>query len=427
MSRVHIVGAGLSGLACALRLTRAGLPVSLYEAAAQAGGRCRSYWDAKLDRQVDNGNHLLLSANYAALDYLRDIGARNRFISPERASFPFVDLSSGDRWRVSPGLGPFPWWIFQKQHRVSGSRPLDYLSILRIAAARAEESVADCLPKRDALWHRFWRPFCTSVLNTAPEEASAQLLWRTIRETFARGGKACVPLVPKTGLSDGFLDPALAIVQSGPNRVLFNHRLRALNFDGERVSALSFGGGRVDLGEADSVVIALPPGNAAQVLPGLKAPDDSRPIVNVHLRIALDRTRPPPLPENLPFLGMVGGSFDWVFLRGDIASLTVSAADALAEHSAEEIARVAWKETAQALALNPKAEYEARVVKERRATFAQTPAALKLRPGARTAWRNLLLAGDWTDTGYPATIESAIRSGNNAAALASGFRADAGV
>ncbi|TQV72504.1 hydroxysqualene dehydroxylase HpnE [Denitrobaculum tricleocarpae] len=421
MKQVHIVGAGLSGLACALRLTRTGVPVILYDAAAQAGGRCRSYWDSKLKRQVDNGNHLLLSANYAALDYLREIRARDRFVSPARASFPFVDLASGDRWTVSPGISPLPWWVFQNRHRVSGTNPLDYLSILRIAAARSDETVAECLPKRDLLWHRFWQPFCTSALNTPPEEASAQLLWRTIRETFARGGKACVPLVPKKGLSDSFLDPALEIVQSAPNQILFNHRLRSLDFEGDRVSALEFGGGRVELGESDAVVIALPPGNAAQILPGLKAPDDSRSIVNVHLRLALAPDTPPPLPENLPFLGMVGGSFDWVFLRDDIASLTVSAADRLAGQPAEEIARVAWSETAQALGLDPNCEYEARVVKERRATFAQTPAALKLRPGARTAWRNLLLAGDWTDTGYPATIESAIRSGNNAAALASGF------
>lgn len=421
MKQVHVIGAGLSGLACALRLTRAGIPVSLYDAAAQAGGRCRSYWDKTLERQIDNGNHLLLSANYAALDYLREIGARDRFVSPEYASFPFIDLESGDRWAVSPGLSLLPWWIFQKQRRVSGTSPLDYLSILKIAAARDDETVADCLQKRDALWRRFWQPFCTSALNTAPEEASAQLLWRTIRETFARGGKACVPLVPKIGLSDSFLDPALKIIQSSPNRILFNHRLRNLNFNGDRVFALEFGNGKVELGEADSVVIALPPGNAAQVLPGLKAPDDSRSIVNVHLRIALDPLAPPPLPENLPFLGMVGGSFDWVFLRGDIASLTVSAADRLAEQSVEEITRVAWTETAQALGLDSNSEYQSRVVKERRATFAQTPAALKLRPGARTAWQNLLLAGDWTDTGYPATIESAIRSGHNAAALVSGF------
>ena len=418
MKRIHIVGAGLSGLACALRLTRAGVPVSLYEAAAQAGGRCRSYWDAKLERQVDNGNHLLLSANYAALDYLGEIGARKRFVRPEHASFPFVDLTSGERWSLVPGKGPIPWWILSRHRRVPGTSPLDYLSFLRLAAARSDQTLAECLPQRGLLWQRFWQPFCTSALNTAPEEASAQLLWYTIRESFARGAEASLPLVPREGLSDSFIDPALKIIDAAPNAVHFNHRLRSLGFTGERVTTLDFGNEPLEVGDDEAVVLALPPGNCAQALRGLTAPDDSRPIVNVHLRIALDKDAPPLLPPDLPFLGLIGGSFDWVFLRGDIASLTVSAAARLAKQPAEDIAREAWAETAQALELNKDTAYQARVVKERRATFAQTPAALKLRPGARTSWRNLLLAGDWTDTGYPATIESAIRSGNNAAALA---------
>ncbi len=418
MKRIHIVGAGLSGLACALRLTRAGLPVSLYEAAAQAGGRCRSYRDSKLDRLVDNGNHLILSANHAALDYLGETGARDRFVRPHNARFPFVDLSTGERWSLTPGEGPIPWWIFSKSRRVPGTTPLDYLSFLRLAAARSDQTLAECLPQRGPLWRRFWLPFCTSALNTAPEEASAQLLWYTIRESFARGAEASLPLVAKKGLSDSFVDPALKIIDAAPNAVQFNHRLRSLRFTGERVTALDFGNELLEVGDEEAVVLALPPGNSAQVLPGLTAPDDSRPIVNVHLRIALNKAAPPLLPPELPFLGLIGGSFDWVFLRDDIASLTVSAAARLAEQPAEDIAREAWVETTQALGLNRGTAYEARVVKERRATFAQTPAALKLRPGARTAWRNLLLAGDWTDTGYPATIESAIRSGNNAAALA---------
>ncbi|WP_282610223.1 hydroxysqualene dehydroxylase HpnE [Pelagibius sp. Alg239-R121] len=418
MKQVHVIGAGLSGLSCALRLSRAGATVSLYDAAAQAGGRCRSYWDGKLDRRIDNGNHLLLSANHATLDYLGEIGARNRFVSPPQASFPFVDLSTGERWTISPGPSPIPWWIFQRDRRVPGSHPFDYISFLQLAAARADMTVAAALPKRNLLWDRFWRPFCTSALNTAPEEASAQLLWRTIRETFAKGSGACLPLVPKDGLSDSFVDPALRIIQASGNFVRFNHRLRSFEFDGSRIVTLDFGDRRIELGANDMVVVALPPGNAGQVLPGLKTPDDSRPIVNVHLRIDLDSTTSPLLPLNLPFLGLTGGSFDWVFLRRDVASLTVSAAAELAEQPAEQIAQQAWAETAQALMLDPATAHEVRVVKERRATFAQTPAALKLRPGARTAWHNLLLAGDWTDTGYPATIESAVRSGNNAAALA---------
>lgn len=418
MKQVHVIGAGLSGLACAVRLSRSGIPVTLYEAAAQAGGRCRSYWDSKLERQVDNGNHLLLSANYAALDYLSAIGARNRFIGPRRARFPFLDLETGERWSIEPGDSPIPWWVFQAARRVPGSGPLDYLSFLRLAAARSDETVAGCLPQRNALWHRFWRPFCTSALNTTPEEASAQLLWRTIRETFARGGSACRPLIPKDGLSESFVVPALKVIEAGGNDVKFTRRLRSFGFDGDRVADLDFGEDRISLEAEDLVVLALPPGNSAQVLPNLKAPDDSRPIVNVHLRLDLPPSATPLLPPDLPFLGLVGGAFDWVFLRGDVASLTVSAAAKLAEAPAEEIAAQAWRETSQALRLDGDTSYQARVVKERRATFAQTPEALKLRPGARTPWQNLFLAGDWTETGYPATIESAIRSGNNAAALA---------
>ena len=164
----------------------------------------------------------------------------------------------------------------------------------------------------------------------------------------------------------------------------------------------------------EAVVLALPPWAAGSLVPGLEAPDESRPIVNAHIRLPAA----PDMPQGLPFLGLVGGAADWIFLRGEIASLTVSAAEELAEESNETIAAKMWRDTARALALDPALDPAVRVIKEKRATFAQTPAALARRAPARTRWRNLLLAGDWTDTGYPATIESAVRSGRTAAAIA---------
>jgi len=104
-------------------------------------------------------------------------------------------------------------------------------------------------------------------------------------------------------------------------------------------------------------------------------------------------------------------------VRGEIASVTVSAADALAEQPNEVVAATIWPEVARALGRGGEAMPPVRIIKEKRATMAQTPAALRLRPGARTRWTNLALAGDWTDTGYPATIESAVRSGAAAAAV----------
>src|SRR3546814_3330551 len=185
--RAHVVGAGLAGLSAALRLTKAGWQVTLYEAAAQAGGRCRSYEDAKLERSIDNGNHILLAANPAALDSVREVGASDRLPRPAEAAFPFLDLASGESWTVVPSKGPIPWWIFSAARRIPGTRAGDYLAAWKLAAAGPDATVADCLGGRGPLWERFWVPLTVAALNTHPREASARLLWLVLRESFAKG------------------------------------------------------------------------------------------------------------------------------------------------------------------------------------------------------------------------------------------------
>ena len=415
-ARVHIVGAGIAGLACAVRLAGQGRPVSLYEAAAQAGGRCRSYLDAKLDRRIDNGNHILLTANREALSYLEEIGARDALVGPERAAFPFVDLASGQRWTLRPNPGRLPWWIASAARRVPDTSFSDYLAGLRLAQARPEQRVVDLIPPGTALFERFWRPLTVAALNTAPEEASAKLLWLVVRETFFKGEEACRPLIAREGLGEAFVAPALARLEAAGAELRFQQRLRALEQADGRVGALDFGETRIALQPGESVVLAVTPAVAADLLPGLTVPDDSRPIVNAHIVLP----RGDLLPRDLPFLGLVGGSTDWIFVRGDVASLTVSAAEDLAEEPNEVVAAKLWRDTARALGLEESLAPPIRIIKEKRATLAQTPQALLRRPPAGTALANLFLAGDWTDTGYPATIESAVRSGRAAAALAGG-------
>jgi squalene-associated FAD-dependent desaturase len=410
---VHVVGAGIAGLACAVRLARQGRHVRLYEAAGQAGGRCRSYYDARLERRIDNGNHILLTANKEALSYVEEIGAGRSLVGPAHAAFPFVDLQTGDRWTLRPGRGPIPWWLLDPRRRVPGTGLGAYVAGLRLARAGPSDTVADCLDSNDLLWARFWEPLTVAVLNTAPEEASARLLWLVVRESFLRGDAACRPLIAREGLAASFVDPACAKLRQAGAEVSFNARLRALQTEADRVRAMDFGGEPIALGPADWVVLALPPTVAAELLPDLQVPDESRPIINVHIRL----DAPPRLPEDLPFLGLVGSWADWLFLRGDVVSLTVSAAEVLAEESSASIGERLWRDTALALDLPLEPTPPMRVIKERRATFAQTPASLTRRPPAGTRWQNLLLAGDWTDTGYPATIESAVRSGRAAAQL----------
>ena len=410
MASVHIVGAGLAGLACAVRLAQRGCSVSLYESAPQAGGRCRSFFDRTLQRQIDNGNHLLLSANRAALAYVDAIGAADSLVGPPQAAFPFVDLATGARWTVRPNPGRLPWWLFVASRRVPGTRPRDYLSGLRLAW-RPEATVADRIAGDHPLYHRFWEPLTLAAVNAPPERAAAGPLWTVVRETFARGGAYCRPLVAGRGLAASLVEPALKVLERAGAAVQFGRRVRAVRLERHRAVALDTTDGPVALTAQDRLVVAVPPSAAAALLPGLQVPEEGEAIVNAHFRLP----RPVTLPEGSPFLGIIGGAAHWVFARDDVASVTVSGALELVDRPAADLAELLWADTAAALALPPEPSPPARLVKEKRATFTQTPQNQRRRPGTVTAWSNVLLAGDWTDTGLPATIEGAVRSGQAAA------------
>lgn len=404
---IHIVGAGLAGLSCAVRLANEGRRVALYEAARMAGGRCRSYFDATLDLVIDNGNHLLLSGNTAARDYGARIGASDALVGPEECEFDFLDLPSGQRWRLRPNASKIPWWIFFPDRRVPDTGPLDYLDAGKLLFAKTGATIGETMRCDGPLYEKLWRPVMLSALNTEPREASATLAGAVLRETLAAGGAACRPLVAKGGLGHAFIEPALAKLQAQGVVPRFGARLREIVFEGDRVRALRFGDAEIAVGDADRVVLAVPSWSATELVPGLVAPDDHRAILNVHFRIA-----PPPGQPLL--IGMVGALSEWLFAFDDRLSVTISGADRLMEEPREALAEKIWAEAAAATGL-PRDLPPWQIVKEKRATFAATPAQEARRPGVETAWRNLFLAGDWTATGLPATIEGSIRSGYRAA------------
>ena len=416
MARTHVIGAGLAGLAAAVALVRAGRSVSLYEAGNRAGGRCRSYVDSRLERLIDNGNHLLLSGNRSAMRYLEEIGAGDVLVGPATARFPFLDLRSRRRWEVRPNSGWLPWWILRPERRVPDTTVRSYFSALKFPLAGPDRTVADCVAGSGVLFEKFWEPLAVAALNTPAESGAARLLWPVLRETFARGEAACRPRIAKRGLSHAFVDPALAFLRGRGAAARFGCRLRGIDCADGRAIRLRFGRETIGIRDGGHVILAVPPSVAAALVPSLTVPEASNTIVNAHFRVP----KPAPFPADLPFLGLVGGTAQWIFVRGDVVSITVSAAGALAAEAADEIARRTWNDVATALALDRNPRPVHRVVKERRATFAQTPDEVRRRPGVRTDFRNLHLAGDWTDTGLPATIEGAVRSGQAAARVVIG-------
>ena len=406
----HIIGAGISGLSAAVRLADAGFKVAVHEATQQAGGRCRSYFDGATGLTIDNGNHLLLSGNRHARQYASAIGTEAGLVGPERAQFPFVDLATGQRWQLDLGEGRLPTWVLDEGRRVPDTTLTDYLKLAPLIWASEDTLVGKSIRCEGQLYQRLVQPLLLAALNVDPPEGSAGLAGAIVRETLLAGGRACRPLIAREGLSAVLIEPAVKFLTERGHTVQLGHELRSFTTRDSKAAALNFGGEDViQLSDGDAVVLAVPPRAATSLLPGLKAPTEFRAIVNAHFRFT-------PPPGAAPILGVIGGTVEWLFAFSNRFSVTVSNSDRLVDMPREELAQTIWSDVCKAGGVS--GELPAwQIVRERRATFAATPAQNALRPGPVTAVKNLFLAGDWTATGLPATIEGSVRSGDRAADL----------
>jgi squalene-associated FAD-dependent desaturase len=413
---VHIIGAGISGLSAAVRLANANYRVHVHEATQQAGGRCRSYFDAATNLTIDNGNHLLLSGNHHAVAYARSIGTEAGLVGPKRAQFPFVDLTTGQRWQLDLGDSRLPLWIFDEARRVPDTGLLDYLALMPLIWAAQSKLVGDSIPCKGTLYRRLVQPLLLAALNVDPPEGSAGLAGAVVRETLLAGGMACRPLIAREGLSAVLVEPAIKLLQGRGADIQFGHELRAFGMSASSVGELKFGDDIVAVEPGDAVVLAVPPRPAAALLPGLKTPTKFRAIVNAHFRFDPPKDMP-------PITGVVGGLVEWLFAFPQRLSITISNGDRLVDMPREELAQAIWQDICKTAGITADLP-PWQIVRERRATFEATPEQNALRPGPSTALKNLFLAGDWTDTGLPATIEGSVRSGNRAADLVLAMRQD---
>lgn len=405
---VHIIGAGLAGLAAAVRLAPSGRAIVVHEATAYPGGRCRSYFDQQTGMVIDNGTHLVLSGNRAVLDYARVTGGAATLdeLGPD---FAFVDLANHARWVLRLNNGMIPWWVFKKNARVPGTRPADYLPLARLIWASDDKPLKEVIDCNGLLYQRLLEPFFLAALNIKPRDGSTRLASALVRETLALGGQACHPLIAREGIGKAFVEPAIAWLKARDVTVALEHPLHEMHFAGGRVSELVFANETVPLGSDDCTILAVPSYAAQSFLPGLNAPSSFRGIVNAHFRIDP--------PAGAPtMVGLINAMSEWIFTFPGRIAVTISDAGEWFDTPREQLARDIWREVAEVMQL-PSELPPWQIVRERRATFAATPEENARRPGPVTQWENLFLAGDWTDTGLPATLESAVRSGNRAADL----------
>jgi len=400
--RTHIVGAGLAGLSAALAVTAAGGNAILYEAAPHAGGRCRTLHPSN-GFIHDNGTHVLFAANRRAMAFLDATGARRGWVEPEPAGLPLYNAWTGQTRRI--GLSPWSWLF--PSHRPEGFSLLDIGCLLRLAFSSADRPVADLIGARPIM-QSLIEPLTVAVLNTPASAASSQRLGCALRRLLRPGSGRL--LVARNGLNDDLVEPALGTLQARGAALLTGQRLRAVLANQGRAIGLALTDRTVALGPEDQVILALPPWEIARLMPELPVPDRFESILNVHYRLrSLAHPR---------FIGCIGTLAQWILVRDTHVSVTVSAAGAVIDREGSEIAARIWREIApvlRALGLDadPARQPEARVVKEKRATIRQAASPLPQPPLLPLA--NVALAGDWIGS-LPATIESAIMAGEQAAA-----------
>ena len=448
MKRCVVIGGGIAGLAAALRLSSLDYSVTVLEAAPAFGGRVRSFTDRVSGQEIDNGQHVLMGCCTSALRFLAEASGPAEGLQRLRGfALPFTH-TDGRRGLLQAGALPHPFSLAQALLRFDMLPIIARLRVFRLAmglkglwpkrlARLDRRSAVEWLRRRgqkDEEIASFWRPVILATMNTEPEDASAKLFAAVLKEIFLGPASAADMLLPTASLSQVFIDPARIELERRGATVRGSAGVTSVDirhFEGvTHVSGVRCEGEHIP---AEIVVSAIPPwafsrltltydgaaesafsrtNLAATILPGLDlaafVPSE---ILSVH--VWLRRNLGP-----APMTGLLGTKLQWVFTKGETEpglfhySCTVSSAKG-DETSDEAALRAMLVRELRLLDAELRDEDIVRLlpIREKRATFVPAPGLESLRPKARTPFSGLYLAGDWIDTGLPATIEGAVRSG----------------
>ncbi len=427
---VIVLGAGWSGLTAALALAERGEPVIALEAAPVPGGRARSLEHD--GRTYDNGQHLLLCACSRVIERIIRLG-----VDPEQAFLRLplrlrIHRPGAECLELGASRRPWPLHLVEGLIRARGLGLHERLAFTACLPdiffnTPPEESTVqewlDASAQPLSLCRRLWHALCISALNTDPEQASARLFARVLRETFRPPARQADLWITRWPLSAIFPEPAVQRIRDLGGQVHFRHRAVALEArpGGWRVHCRN--GTRFE----GRIILATPPWIAARLLAGIPDTDAlcrrlEQLVPSPITTLWLEYPEPPPMPAAL--IGLEASPFQFVFdhtLLGAQGRLALVASGPTANRELDAIdspARYAHRLLQARCAGWPTQEPVAWQVRERRATFLATPKADRARPGADSGLPGLMLAGDWTATGLPATLEGAVRSGEAAAELA---------
>ena len=420
--KVIVIGGGLSGLTAAAYLTNKKYKVTLLEASPKLGGRAYSFLDKETNTVLDNGQHILMGCYNFTLDFLSLIGATDNFDFQKRLEVKFVK----EGFKVIP-LKSFSFFYpinlligLLRFEAISFSERISLLKVLIKLPFLSSDKFLKMNIKQwletenqsQSVQDAFWRILAVGALNTSIEKASAKIFIDILKQIFLKGNKAATIVLPKYGLSESYCKSAEDYIVQNGGEIILSELVEKIVISEDMVTEIH-SSEKVFL-DFDYLVSAVPAFSLIRILDdetNLQLPDfHYSPILNIHIWLNKNI-----IPDG--FFGLINSPLHWVFNKGSHLNIVISDADELVNKSDEDLIQMVKAEMKKFFLIDPELITGHKIIKEKRATFIPSNEIIDKRPAQETQIKNLIIAGDWVDTGLPSTIESAVKSGRVAADL----------
>jgi len=422
MKRCLIIGGGIAGLTAASILTSKKIPVTLIESSPKPGGRTYSFIDKDSDTVIDNGQHIIMGCYNETLSFVKLIGAVNNFDYQKNLTLNFLHKSK-KHYQLNADAYFYPVNLFYailKYNILSAKERISFIVFILKLPLLSEKSlinlnVKEWLVKENQSSHTlkyFWEILCVGALNTSLEKAAAVTFFKILIQIFFKGNFASTIILPKYGLSESIIDPAISFIEKNGGKIISSETVKELIIENQKIVTVNSETNSYN--DFDFVISALPLYGLEKIIP-LKTLDISlelqySTILNMHLWF----TR---LKFKEKFYGLLDSPLHWLFVKENHINIVISNANHLAEISKEEIFYLVMNELVHFIPISRDEVQHYKIIKEKRATFVPGIDILNRKPNSKTKIKNLFLAGDWINTGLPSTIESAAKSGRIAVDL----------
>lgn len=422
MKHCVVIGGGISGLTAAAYLSDSGFKVTLLEASPKLGGRTYSFKSPSKNIWLDNGQHILLGCYKHTIDFLSLIGAKKNFYFQKRLEVNLIDREFGHIKLEAVNL-PYPLDIFFGFLKLKNLSFMDKISVVKLllklrlinSDKLKELSVKEWFKREsqsDKVVKTFWEVLAIGAMNTSTEKASAKIFVDILKQIFLTGHTSSSIVLPKRSLTESLINDAEEFLKWNECEIFLPERVEKLVVENQKINLIKTS--KKEIKDFDFVISALPAYALDKIITLKESGNFSKlkysSILNVHLWV--DK-----INQKKSFYGLIGSPVHWIFKKKDHLNVVISNADELIRLNDEDLLALIFNELEKYSVLKREEIKDHLIIKEKRATFVPDNYSLNLRPSPETEYNNFFLAGDWTDTGLPSTIESAVKSGKSAADL----------